>query len=71
MQTIFKMFWCGLVGSYYWLQNYGWEMSSCSSPFVGFQLVSPGPIEGSSCMQLWLLEMVPVCECTASVLCWL
>ena len=35
---------------------------------MGFHLVSPGPIEGSSCMRFWLLEVVPVGGYTTSVL---
>ena len=65
------MFWFGFVGSYYQLQTVGGKTSSYISLFVGFHLVSPDHIEGSSCMQFWLLEVVPVGECIASVLYWL
>ena len=38
---------------------------------MGFHLVRPGPIKGSSCMRFWLLEVVPVGGYMASVLYWL
>ena len=65
------MFWFGFVGSCYWLQTVGGKTSPYISLFVGFHLVSPGPIEGSSCMRFWLLEVVSVGEYMALVLCWL
>ena len=65
------MFWFGFVGSCYRIQIVGGKMSSYISLFVGFYMVSPGPIEGSSCMRFWLLEVVPMGEYTASVICWL
>ena len=65
------MFWFGFVGSYYQRQTVGGKTSSYISLFTGFHLVSLDPIEGSSCMRFLLLEVVPVGEYMASVLCWL
>ena len=49
----------------------GEKESSCISIFMGFHLVSPSPIKGSSYMPFWLLEVVSVGGYTALVLCWL
>ena len=59
------------AGYCYQLQVMSGNASSCSVIFVGFHLVSPGPIEGSPYMRFGLLGVVHVGGYMASVLCWL
>ena len=64
-----KCFGLELVGSFYRLQYCRWKRAHTSVLPWDSKWVSPSSIEGSSYMRLWLLEVVPVVECTASVLC--